>query len=76
MAVRIRWARPAAEKGDIDMDDPNDTLAKKIISRLVQEKLLLPRDEPKALTKMAAGTLSGDDWKSLIDSTERGPKAA
>jgi hypothetical protein len=58
------------------MDDPNDILSEKIIRRLVQEKLLLPRDEPKALKKMAAGTLSGDDWKLFIDNAERGSRAS
>lgn len=57
------------------MDSPNEILAKKIVSRLVQEKLLLPKDEAKALKQLAAGTLPGSDWKLYVDKAARGDKA-
>jgi hypothetical protein len=57
------------------MDSPNQILTKNIVSRLAQEKLLLPKDEAKALKLLAAGTLSGDDWKLIIENGARGGKA-
>jgi hypothetical protein len=57
------------------MDSPNQVLAKKIVSRLVQENLLLPKDEAKTLKLLVAGTLSGDDWKLIIENGAKGGKA-
>jgi len=57
------------------MDSPNEILAKKIVIRLVQGKILLPKDEAKTLKLLVAGTLSGDDWKLIIENGAKGGKA-
>ncbi len=45
------------------MESPSQQLAKKIMSRLVTEKLLLVADEAKLISKLAEGTLTAADWR-------------
>jgi hypothetical protein len=56
------------------MDSPDEIVAKRIVGRLLQERLLLSKDEAKTLKQLTAGTLSGDDWKQLVDRAVREAK--
>ncbi|MFM7471290.1 MAG: hypothetical protein ACKO5P_07275 [Nodosilinea sp.] len=49
------------------MESPSEQLAKQIIDRLSQEKLLTPERAKRCLPKLAAGTLKTEDWKVEIE---------
>jgi hypothetical protein len=49
------------------MDTPAQSLAAKIIERLIAENLLLPDDRRKLLVKLAEGKLRPEDWRLSIE---------
>lgn len=49
------------------MDTPSGQLAAKIMDRLIEEKLLIPEDRKKLLTKLGDGKLTQEDWRLAIE---------
>ena len=49
------------------MSSPSEELAKKIASKLVKEKLILPEDELPIETKLSDGQLKPEDWRLTIE---------
>ena len=49
------------------MDAPSLALAKKIVDRLVHEKLLTEQDGKKILPKLAEGKLRQEDWRLPVE---------
>jgi len=52
------------------MDTPSQKLAKRIIDRLVSEKLLDAESGKKLLPKLAAGNLRPEDWRLPLETVE------
>ena len=52
------------------METPSQTLARKIIQRLVQEKLITEQDGEKLLTLLSSGKLRSQDWRLPIELSE------
>lgn len=55
------------------MDTPSQTLAKKILVRMVDEKLLSGEASKNLLKKLADGKLRSEDWRlpfELVDDKE------
>ena len=50
-----------------NMSSPSEELAKKIASKLVKEKLILPEDELPIATKLSDGQLKPEDWRLTIE---------
>lgn len=56
-------------------ETPAETLAKRIVERLIAEKLIGAQATRDIPPKLAAGTLTGEDWQLLIDvGSEKGGK--
>ena len=53
------------------MDTPSQTLAARIIERLVAEKLLTEDAGKKILPKLADGKLRPEDWRLPIELIEK-----
>ena len=49
------------------MSSPSETLAAKIIEKLIQEKLLSRQEARKILPKLADGKLRPEDWRLSIE---------
>jgi len=49
------------------MSSPSETLAAKIIEKLIQEKLLSKQEAKKILPKLADGKLRAEDWRLSIE---------
>lgn len=49
------------------MDNPSKRLAKTILERLVEEKILLVEDSKKMLEKFSSGKLKQEDWRLPIE---------
>lgn len=49
------------------MDTPSLKLAKKIVERLVHEKLVTEQDGNKLLPKLADGKLRPEDWRLPVE---------
>jgi len=49
------------------MDVPSQELAKRVLERLVAEKLLRPDDAQKLLPKLAEGQLRPEDWRLALE---------
>jgi len=57
------------------METPSSRLAKRIIERLVSEKLLTDEDGQKMLPRLAEGRLRSEDWRLPIEvGSEKEPK--
>jgi hypothetical protein len=52
------------------METPSLRLAKKIVERLVQEKLLTEHDANRILPKLADGKLRPEDWRLPVELAE------
>jgi len=50
-----------------NMSSPSEELAKKIVSKLVIAKLILPEDEVPIATKLSEGQLKPEDWRLTIE---------
>ena len=51
------------------MNTPSETLAERIIERLIHEKLLTKQEGKKILPKLAEGKLRPEDWRPPIVKT-------
>ena len=51
------------------MTNPNQELAKKIVDRLVNEKLLTKKEGEKLLGRLTTGKLRQDDWKVAFENS-------
>ena len=49
------------------MNTPSEALAAHILDRLGAEGLLRPEDVKRALAKVAAGTITAAEWRTLLD---------
>ena len=49
------------------MSSPSETLAAKIIEKLIEEKLLSRQEARKILPKLADGKLRQEDWRLSIE---------
>ena len=49
------------------MDTPSQKLAKKIVDRLVREKLVTQQDADKIFPKLADGKLQAEDWRLPLE---------
>ncbi|MDI1252410.1 hypothetical protein [Thermomonas sp.] len=49
------------------MEAPSQTLATKIVARLIQEKLLAPEAAKKLEPLLAEGKLRAEDWRLPIE---------
>lgn len=49
------------------MSTPAETLAKKIIDKLVADKLILERDRDKTLLRIVGGKMKPEDWRLPIE---------
>ena len=48
------------------MNSPSQTLAERIVNRLLQEKLLSESEAKKILPKLADGKVQSEDWHVAI----------
>ncbi len=56
------------------MDKPSETLAKRIVDRLVKESLFTEAAAKKALAAIASGKMSAEDWRLPIELATEKPK--
>ncbi|NCC31653.1 MAG: hypothetical protein EOM24_06440 [Chloroflexia bacterium] len=49
------------------IETPTEALARKIVERLVQERLITSAAAAKLQPKLAAGKLSAEDWRLPIE---------
>jgi hypothetical protein len=49
------------------MGIPSESLAERVMDRLIEEKLLTPEDRKKLLTKLGEGKLKQEDWRLAIE---------
>lgn len=58
------------------MSTPSHDLAKKILERLIAEKLVTDDDAKKLVTKLSDGKVRPEDWRLAIEkATEKQAKA-
>lgn len=53
------------------MDTPSQALAKKILARMVNEKLMTEDAAKKLLQKLMDGKLRSEDWRLPIELSDR-----
>jgi hypothetical protein len=53
------------------METPSEMLAKKILERLIKEKLLTEDSAKKLLPKFIEGKLHSEDWRLPIELSEK-----
>jgi hypothetical protein len=49
------------------MTTPSLELAKRIVDRLMAERLLVPADADTTMAKLAAGKLNAEDWRLAVE---------
>lgn len=49
------------------MATPSEVLAEKILTQLVEEKLLITEDAQKKKAKLSTGKLKAEDWQLAIE---------
>ncbi|WP_284259551.1 hypothetical protein [Acidocella aquatica] len=50
-----------------ELETPSSQLAKILVDRLIEKKLLRADKREQLVTKIAAGTMKGEDWKLDIE---------
>ncbi|GLR68701.1 hypothetical protein GCM10010909_33830 [Acidocella aquatica] len=53
--------------GMTELETPSSQLAKILVDRLIEKKLLRADKREQLVTKIAAGTMKGEDWKLDIE---------
>jgi hypothetical protein len=63
----VPFAATILDSMEGNMSSLSEELAKKIASKLVKEKLILPEDELPIATKLSDGQLKPEDWRLTIE---------